>query len=107
MIANAQVNLVNDNDNDTLRKVQHPSMKAWLYRQECRGHDPAKKESVARMKLALLARCAHTHCTQSVAGMNSQIRNSESTDSEQHNEADRELGKPRKTNTRRGNWQIP
>ena len=41
--------------------------------------------------------------------MNSQIRNSESTDSEQHNEADREAkrktrrpGKPGKTNTRRG-----
>ena len=33
----------NDNDNDTLRKVQHPSMKAWPYRQECGGHDNAKK----------------------------------------------------------------
>ena len=53
----------NDNDdNDTLRKVQHPSMKAWPYKQECRGHDPAKTESVALMKLALLARCAQTHC---------------------------------------------
>ena len=37
----------------TLREVQHPSMKAWPHRQECRGHDPAKKESVALMKLAL------------------------------------------------------
>ena len=46
----------------TLREVQHPSMKAWPYRQECRGHDPAEKESVALMKLALLARCAQTHC---------------------------------------------
>ena len=37
-------------------------MKAWPYRQECRGHDPAKKESVVLMKLVLLARCAQTHC---------------------------------------------
>ena len=50
----------NDNDNDTLREVQNPSMKAWPYRQECRGQNPAKKESVALMKLALLARCAQT-----------------------------------------------
>ena len=72
-------------------------MKAWPYRQECRGHDPAKKESVVLMKLTLLARCAQTHCygqcvvhqvlrwtqnkerqtrdnTQAVAGMNSHIR---------------------------------
>ena len=34
-------------------------MRAWPYRQECRGHDTAKKESVALMKLALLARCVH------------------------------------------------
>ena len=27
----------------TLREVQHLSMKAWPYRRECRGHDPAKK----------------------------------------------------------------
>ena len=27
-------------------------MKAWPYRQECRGHDPTKKESVLLMKLA-------------------------------------------------------
>ena len=27
----------------TLREVQHLSMEAWLYRRECRGHDPAKK----------------------------------------------------------------
>ena len=27
----------------TLREVQHLSMEAWPYRQECRGHDPAKK----------------------------------------------------------------
>ena len=33
----------NDNDNDTLRKVQHLSTKAWPYKQECRGHDSAKK----------------------------------------------------------------
>ena len=33
----------NENDNDTLREVRHPSMKAWPHRQECRGHDPAKK----------------------------------------------------------------
>ena len=37
-------------------------MKAWPYRQECRGHDPAKKESVVLVKFALLARCAQTHC---------------------------------------------
>ena len=95
-------------------------MKAWPYKQECRGHDPAKKESVALMKLALLARCAQNHCkgqcavhrilikiekqtrnnTQAVAGVDSQIRSPESTDSEQHNEADkeakRETRKPRK-----------
>ena len=46
----------------TLREVQHPSMKAWPYRRECREHDPAKKESVALMRLALLARCAQTQC---------------------------------------------
>ena len=46
----------------TLKKVQHPSMNAWPYRPECRGHDPNKKESVALMKLALLARCAQTDC---------------------------------------------
>ena len=28
-------------------------MKAWPSRQECRGHDPTKKESVLLMKLAL------------------------------------------------------
>ena len=27
-------------------------MKAWPYRQECRGHDPTKKESVLLVKLA-------------------------------------------------------
>ena len=27
-------------------------MKAWPYKQECRGHDPTKKESVLLMKLA-------------------------------------------------------
>ena len=27
-------------------------MKAWPHRQECRGHDPTKKESVLLMKLA-------------------------------------------------------
>ena len=52
----------NDNDNDTLREVRHPSMTAWPYRQECRGPDPAKKEFVSLVKLALLARCAQTHC---------------------------------------------
>ena len=85
-------------------------MKAWPYKQECRGHDPAKKESVVLMKLALLARCAQTQLlwttTQAVAGMNSQIRNSESSDSEQHDESDREAkrethmpGKPGKKQT--------
>ena len=33
----------NENDNDTLREVRHPSMKASPHKQECRGHDPAKK----------------------------------------------------------------
>ena len=46
----------------TLREVQHLSMKAWSYRRECRGHDHAKKESVALLRFALLARCALTHC---------------------------------------------
>ena len=46
----------------TLKEVQHLSIKAWPYRRECRGHDPAKKESVALVRLALLARCALTHC---------------------------------------------
>ena len=27
----------------TLREVQPPSMEAWPYKQECRGHDPTKK----------------------------------------------------------------
>ena len=33
-------------------KSQIRRMKAWPYRQECRGHDPTKKESVLLMKLA-------------------------------------------------------
>ena len=37
-------------------------MKAWACKQERRGHNPAKKESVVLVKLALLARCAQTHC---------------------------------------------
>ena len=51
----------NDNDNDNQRSPT--SMKAWPCKRECRGHhDPAKKESVALMRLALLARCALAHC---------------------------------------------
>ena len=46
----------------TLRKVQHLSMEAWPCRQECRGHEPAKKKTVALMRLALLASCALKHC---------------------------------------------
>ena len=96
---------------------------------------PAKKESVVLMKLALLARCAQTHCygqcavhqvlrwtqnkektrdnTQAVAGMNSQIRISESSDSEQHDESDREARrgthrprKPGKNKHPKRKWQI-
>ena len=44
------------------RRGRTAAMKAWPYRRECRGHDPAKKESVALMRLALLANCALTHC---------------------------------------------
>ena len=38
----------NDNDNDTMtmthsEKSHIHRMKAWPYRQECRGHDPTKK----------------------------------------------------------------
>ena len=111
-------------------------MKAWPYKQECRGHENAKKESVVLVKLALLARCAQTHCngqcavhqvlrwtqnkektrdnTQAVAGMNSQIRISESSDSEQHDESDREAkrgthkpGKPGKNKHPKRKWHIP
>ena len=70
----------NDNDNDTLKEVQHLSMKAWPYRQECRGHDPAKKESVALMKLALLAKWCTNPLLRTVGSaskleMNSKYRN--------------------------------
>ena len=33
----------NDNDNDTQRSPISVKMKAWPYRQECRGHDLTKK----------------------------------------------------------------
>ena len=49
----------------TMKHSEKPDirqMKAWPYRQERRGHDPAKKENGVLMKLALLARCAQTHC---------------------------------------------
>ena len=67
-------------------------MEAWPYKQECRGHDLAKKKLLQLMWLALLARCALTNCkwqyavhrtwegheetgdrTQAVAGINSRI----------------------------------
>ena len=38
----------NDNDNDTLRKTDIRQMKAWPYRQECRGRDTAKKNLLCR-----------------------------------------------------------
>ena len=47
----------------TLREVQHLSMEAWPYKRECRGHDSTKKESVALMRLALLA-IVHLHFVQ-------------------------------------------
>jgi len=46
--SSALTTCVKETDNDkmtmtmTLREVQHLSMEAWPYRQECRGHDPAK-----------------------------------------------------------------
>ena len=46
--------LGNDNDNDM-------TMEVWPYRQECGGHDPSKKKSVALMRLAQLTSCALKH----------------------------------------------
>ena len=46
----------------TLREVQHLSMEAWPYSRECRGHRPREKKTVALMRLAVLAKCALTHC---------------------------------------------
>ena len=43
----------NDNDNDTQsEKSRIHRMKAWPYSQECRDHDPTKKESVLLVELA-------------------------------------------------------
>ena len=102
---------LNDNDNDTLREVQHPSMKAWPYRHECGGHDPRKRISCTdevctfgkvRTNPLLKTVCSTSshemnskrrktrNDTQAVAGMNSQIRITDSSDSEQHNEEVRE-----------------
>ena len=79
----------------TLREVQHPSMKAWPYRRECRGHDPAKKicytDEVCTFGKVCTIPLLRTVCstsshemnskrrktrngTQAVAGMNSQIQ---------------------------------
>ena len=82
-------------------------MKAWPYKQECKGHDPAKKNyctdeacsfgMVCTNPLLWTVQCIKSKMdqirrnnTQAVAGMNSQIRISESTDSEQHDESDKE-----------------
>ena len=46
----------NDNDNGTQR-----SPTIWPYRRECRGHDPAKKNLLEQVCLALLARFALVH----------------------------------------------
>ena len=55
-----------DNDKIHSEKSKHLSMEAWPYRQECRGHDPVKKKTVALMPLALLASCALKHFRDSV-----------------------------------------
>ena len=87
-------------------------MKAWPYKQECRGHDPTRKQSVALMRLALLARCAllRTVCSTSSHEMNSkehvtthrlllewihEFKSLESSDSEQHNKEVRETKRGR------------
>ena len=49
----------NDNDNDTHSgKVNQHQSEAWPYGHERRGHNPAKKNLVMLLCLALLARCA-------------------------------------------------
>ena len=76
----------------TLREVQHLSMKAWPYRREGRGHDPAKKICCTDKACAIGKVCTNpllrTVCstsnhemnskehvtTQAVAGMNSRIQ---------------------------------
>ena len=74
MRAHTCVTCDNDNDNDTLREVRHPEMNLWKIKKTRNN-------------------------TQTVAGMNSQIRISESSDSVQHNEANREA--KRETQTRK------
>ena len=45
----------------TLREVQHLSMKAWPYRRECRGHDPAKKRICCTDEACSIGRvCTYT-----------------------------------------------
>ena len=70
-------------------EVQHLSMKAWPYKRECRGHDPAKKRicctdeacSIGKVFTNPLLRtvCSTSNHemsndTQAVAGMNSRIQ---------------------------------
>ncbi len=42
-------------------KSNHLTIEAWPYRRECRGHNPAKKNLLEQVCLALLARFALVH----------------------------------------------
>ena len=104
-------------------------MKAWPWRQECRGHDTAKKICCADEACSIGKVCTNpllrTVCsasnlemkskkrkkirinTQAVAGMNSQIRISEFSDSEQHHEADKEAKRVTRRPGKPGKKQTP
>ena len=119
----------------TLREVQHLSMKAWPYRRECRGHDPAKKIicctdaacSVGKVHLHTVfcqRQCAvHRTCerhkgtgkkTQAVAGINSSIqiagilgfRATQRRSQGDHAGTGGPWKPGQKTRTGRGSWQV-
>ena len=63
----------------TPREVQHLSMKAWPYRRECRGHDPAKKRICCTDEACSIGRVctnplSRTVCSTSNHEMNSKRR---------------------------------
>ena len=52
----------NDNDNDTLKEVPHPSNEGLALQARVSGPWPHKKESVFTGRTCSLARCANTNC---------------------------------------------
>ena len=62
----------------TLSEVQHLSMKAWPYRRECGGHDPAKKNCCTDEACSIGKVCTNpllrTVCSTSSHEMNSNSR---------------------------------